>query len=185
MIRLKFSSRRMQMLLAAGGAAGVFLGTQLAQKPRVEEGHLLSPQALEGVWELHSLNGVTLDVKANLPVLSQRITLREGRIFGETRLRTGSEASTAAMPFPDASVRRVTASPDGFETRVFWDGRCSLRKKNNLDFTIGKAQYRANARWNPQSLTLELDHDAILTYPGTAVYRPARPAEGAQTVSAP
>lgn len=182
-IGLKLSGRRTQVMLAAFAALGVLFGAKMARRHPAESLAQVSPENLAGVWELKSLNGVILRPEANLAVLSQHITFRENRIFGETRPRTGSSAATTAMPFPDSSVRRVTSSEDGFETIVTWEGTYRILNRTNLDLTVGKAKYRANTHWNPQTATLELDHDAILTYPGAALYQPARPAAGTQSAS--
>ena len=170
-------------MLGAFAALGVLFGVKVARRPPVEKLARVSSENLAGVWELKSLNGVALRPEANLAVLSQHITFRDNRIFGETHLRTGSSAATTAMPFPDSSVRRITSSEDGFVTIVTWEGTFHIRNRTNLDLTIGKAKYRANSLWNPQTMTLELDHDAILTYPGAAIYQPARPADGTQSAS--
>jgi hypothetical protein len=171
-ILAKLTGRRVQWMLAAGAAIGVLLGTHLTKQQSAAQANIFILERLEGTWELRSLKGEAVGTKAKTALLSQRMTFRQGRVMGVTRLRAGTEAATNAMPFPDASVRRVRFSEDGLEVLVYWDGTYQLKNSNHLDFTIGKAMYGAGLKFNPQTSALELEHDTILTYPGAAVYAP-------------
>ena len=68
---------------------------------------------------------------------------------------------------------------------VHWDGFYRMLTNSDLELTIGKARYYAETKWNPQTQTLELDHDAILTYPGPAVYRAVPMIEARKMAAAP
>jgi hypothetical protein len=177
--------RRFQILLAVGGAVGVFLGVQIKKQQRAGQAKAQLQQTLYGTWELTSLHGAAVGPEANSTVISQRVTFHDQRIEGETRLRAGTEATTTAMPFPDTSAQRVELSPDGFEVIVHWSGSYRMTKNSDLELMVGKAKYYTEPKWNPQTQTLELDPDAILTYPGPAVYRAAPVTEARKTAAVP
>lgn len=161
---------RLHTLLAGAGALGLFLGVHLTHRPGVRETPL-SEQTLDGAWELTAVNGDPVGPKADSTVLSQRITFRQGRAFGETVLRARSEVATTALPFPDQSVRRVIASPDGHDVTVKWDGAYTLLENRRLELHFGAATYRAAVTLAPNARSLRFDHDAILTFPGPTDYR--------------
>lgn len=159
-------------MLLAGSAFGVLIGGHFTKQQHKAQARAQMLERLEGTWELRNLQGQEVGKKTDAALISQRMTLRQGRILGVTRLRTGTEAASTAMPFPDASVQRVRLSEDGLTVEIFWDGTYQLTNNNLLDFTIGKAMYGTVLKFDPQTLLLQLEHDTILTYPGAAVYAP-------------
>lgn len=160
---------RLQVLLAAACALGVFAGVRV-QKSNAETARTLTEQALAGTWELRALDGTAIGPNSPTALLSQRLTFQNGRLHGETRLRADSEAATLTMPFPDSSVDAVTPSPDGYLVTVRWSGSYKPVRANLVALKVGKAGYRVKITPLPGTRALELDHDAILTYKGAARY---------------
>lgn len=161
--------KRLQLLLTLACAVGLFVGVRAVRARRASV-PALTEAALIGTWELQSLQETPVGLKPDSVVLSQRLTLQNGRIEGETRLRAATETATLALPFPDESVREVVSNPDGYDVKVTWNGVYSLVNDKLLELHIGKATYRVEARPNAQARTLLLDHDFILTYRGPAQY---------------
>lgn len=162
---------RVQTLMALICAVGVFVGVRMSHVRNKTAAPAQSAQAVEGTWELQSINGDPVGQKADSVILSQRMTLRGGRIEGETRLPADTPAATTSMPFPDESVERVEASADGHEVTVSWSGTYSRKSDRVLELQIGQATYRAALTLDPVARTLEMDHDAILTFKGPARYQ--------------
>lgn len=144
----------------------------------------VTARVLEGSWELQRIAGTPPGAYAR-GLLSQRVTFRGRRLFGETRLRLDATVAPFVMPFPDASVDRVVWSRNGQEATVYWQGTYRVRNHRNIDLRVGRARYRTNVLWKPDALALQLDHDVILTYPGPAIYRPVRSRPGTLTASTP
>ncbi|MCS6776922.1 MAG: hypothetical protein RMJ43_10020 [Chloroherpetonaceae bacterium] len=169
--------------VVAGSAVFAWIGWGVRQSTRPAATRVTA-RVLEGSWELQMIDGASPGTDAR-GLLSQRVTFQGRRLSGETRLRLETAAVPFIMPFPDASVDRVVWSRDGREATVYWQGTYRVRSHRNLDLHVGKARYRTNVLWKPDTLTLQLDHDVILTYPGPAIYRPVRPRAGTQTASTP
>ena len=164
---------RVQLALATVCCVGVFGGAHLSRAGGASDGAALSQTRLNGAWELQSVGGDPVGPAVESGVVSQRIEFADGKIQGETHLLAASASATTAMPFPDLSVSRVVESDDGHEITVYWNGTCALLPNNRLDFHIGKAQYPLAAHFDPQTMGLEMEQDAILTYKGAAHYRMA------------
>ncbi len=160
---------RLQAYLAAFCALGVFVGVRMAHKSHPGAVSALA-RTLNGTWTLQSVNGDPVGPNADSVVLSQQITFQDGKLHGETHLRADTAAATTAMPFPDDSVRSVHAGADGHDVTVVWDGSYTLQENHILALQVGKASYRAVVTLHPAAHTLELDHDAILTFPGPTRY---------------
>ena len=166
-------SGRVQLALATVCCVGVFGGAHLSRAGLAGDGAALSPERLNGAWELQSVGGDPIGPDVESGVLSQHIVITDGKIQGETRLLASSASATTAMPFPDLSVSRVTESDDGHDITVYWNGTCALLPNNRLQFHIGKAQYPLAAHFDTQTNGLVMEQDAILTYKGAAHYRMA------------
>lgn len=164
---------RVQLALAVVCCVGVFGGAHLSRAGGANDGAALSQTRLDGAWELQSVGGEPIGPDVESGVVSQRVVFANGTIQGETRLLASSASATTTMPFPDMSVSRVTESADGHDVTVYWNGTAALLPNNRLEFHIGKAQYPLAAHFNPQTMALEMEQDAILTYKGVAVYRVA------------
>lgn len=162
---------RVQTLMALICAVGVFVGVRMSHVRSKTAAPAQSAQSVEGTWELRTINGDPVGQKADSVILSQRMTLRGGRIEGETRLPADTPAATTSMPFPDESVEKVEASADGHEVTVSWSGTYSRKSDRVLELQIGQAAYRAALTLDPVARTLEMDHDAILTFKGPARYQ--------------
>ena len=132
----------------------------------------LSAQTVAGTWELQSISGQTIGEKSRSGVVLQRISLRDGRISGETHLKPSADAAQP-LPFPDESVSKVNTEPNG-NTLVRWNGTYSVVDGKRFALQIGKAAFFIPAHRNPQTLLLSCDNDLILTAQGTAVYRPIK-----------
>ena len=164
---------RVQVGLALVCCVGVFGGAHLSRANNANENTVLSAEQLNGTWELQSVGGEPIGPDVESGVLAQKMTVTHGKVQGETRLLAASAAATTAMPFPDLSVARVEESQDGHEVRVTWNGTIAILPNNRIELRIGKAQYRLAAHFNPKTLGLEMEQDAILTYKGVAKYRTA------------
>jgi|GEM_PF-6217231 len=132
----------------------------------------LSAQTVAGTWELQSLDGQALGKKSNSGIVLQRISLRDGRIFGETHLKLTADP-TQPLPFPDESVSKVESEPSG-NTVVRWNGTYSVVDGKRFALKIGKAAFFIPAHRDPQTLLLSCDNDLILNTQGTALYRPVK-----------
>jgi hypothetical protein len=160
-----------QTLLALVCAVGVFVGVRISHARGPKAAPPLSAQAVEGTWELQSIHGDPVGQNADSVILSQRVTLRGGKIAGETRLHGETPAATTTMPFPDESVEKVESSADGHAVTVTWAGTYRIKNGRVLELRIGQAAYRAALTLDPATRTLVMDHDAILTFQGPARYQ--------------
>jgi len=163
----------MQAFLVAACALGILVGMRLSRGGGADQS-ALNEETFAGTWQLQSVNGNRVGPRVDSAVISQQVTFSQGRVHGVTVLRADTEAGTTAMPFPDQSVTEVTASADGHDVTVVWDGTYTLLDKNRADLRIGRAGYRAVVAPDPVTHHLEFDHDTILTYPGRARYRAVR-----------
>jgi hypothetical protein len=130
-------------------------------------------EALDGTWELKSLNGLPIGETTSSAIVSQRVSFREGKIRGETLIRANTDAATSAMPFPDESVTKVLSNSDETGVRVLWNGTYDLDEHQQLALHIGKAIYFIKVTRQPDTHSLELNQDTILTVHGTAKYQRA------------
>lgn len=172
---LAFSRQNHRRLTLALFAAITIVGTMIVI--RVVQNATIAQQitagGLEGTWELESLDGTAIGEQTTSPILSQRMSLRDGTIRGETRVRANTDASTSSMPFPDESVTRVVASADETAVRVLWDGTYQLDDNQQLALHVGKAVYFVKVAWKRDRNVVELNQDTILTIHGAATYRRA------------
>jgi hypothetical protein len=159
--------------LAGLVAVGILAGTGVAETPLRTQGIPLSEQALAGVWELESLAGELVGPNMSSAVLSQKVQFHNGAVTGETRLRPGTAAATTDMPFPDASATQIYTNPTTKEVTVIWDGAYRLLNDGSIEMHLGPHRTRIRARYNRVTRSLEMDHDAILTYKGGACYHAA------------
>ena len=164
---------RVQVGLALVCCVGVFSGAHLSKANDANKTVALNAEQLDGTWELQSVGGDPIGPDVESGVLAQKMTIAHGKVQGETRLLATSAAATTAMPFPDLSVAHVEESQDGHEVRVTWNGTVAILPNSRVELRIGKAQYRLAVHFNPKTLGLEMEQDAILTYKGVAKYRTA------------
>lgn len=164
-------SGRVQVGLALVCCVGVFSGAHLSQAKNAKEAASLSAEQLNGTWELQSVGGEPIGPDVESGVISQKMTIANGKVKGETRLLAASAAATTSMPFPDLSIAHVEESADGHEVRAAWNGTITLLPNDRVELRIGKTQYRLGVHFNPKTLGLEMEQDAILTYKGIAKYR--------------
>jgi hypothetical protein len=162
---------RLQSALTVLCAGVILLGALYRQLRPIKASDVLSAQTIAGAWELQSLSGQAVGDKSALGILSQHVVLKEGRISGETRLK--SQADTTALPFPDESVSAVETEADG-TTRVRWNGTYEIVDGKRFSLRIGKAAFLVPAQRDSSSLLLSCDSDLILTSSGAAIYRPVK-----------
>lgn len=162
---------RLQSALTVVCAGAILFGSLSRQMRPAPASGVLSAQNVAGSWELQSLSGQSVGNQSALGVLSQRVVLREGRIFGETHLKP--DAETTALPFPDESVAKVETESNG-ATTVHWHGTYEVVDGKRLSLHIGKAAFLVPAHRDSASLLLSCDSDLILTTSGAAVYRPTQ-----------
>ena len=159
---------RLQILLVLVCAVGVFAGARMSRSNAAALP--LLAQQIAGTWELQSVNGDPIGPHADSVVLMQRVAFQGGILRGATRLRADTPAGTTMMPFPDESAKSVSATTDGRYVDVDWTGTYTVLDEKRIELHIGKATYRMEAKINLQNHTLECDHDAILTFPGSTHY---------------
>lgn len=131
-------------------------------------------RALNGTWELERIGEQSVGASSDL--VSQKITLLQGKIIGETRIKTASPSGTVAMPFPDKSVVGYRDSVDGETTTFQWGGNYGATTGGRVTSKLGAFSATVNARWDAKSRLLLLDNDFILTYAGPFRYRLIAPA---------
>jgi hypothetical protein len=166
---LGYTRRRRPIALALFGLLGALFSFALFRGTFGPPS--LSSELLSGTWSLQTLTNAPIGPNSRSAILSQFITFRNGTLRGVTKLRADTDAATYAMPFPDESVSQVLTSIDGRDINVVWNGTYQILSKDRIELRIGSAYYRVVARWDADTQTLEMDHDAILTYPGPARYR--------------
>jgi hypothetical protein len=162
---------RVQIGLALVCCVGVFYGAHLSQAKNANQAASLNAEQLNGTWELQSVGGEPIGPNVESGVISQKMTVAHGKVQGETRLLATSAAATTSMPFPDLSIAHVEESQDGHEVCATWNGTVAILPNDRVELHIGKTQYRLGVHFNPKTLGLELEQDAILTYKGVAKYR--------------
>lgn len=164
---------RLQVFLALACAVGVFAGVRVSQNKKNHDSAPLTEQTLAGTWELKSINGDLVGPNVQSVILLQRVTLQNGLICGETRLRADTEAAVSSMPFPDESVTSVKTSMDGFDVAVQWNGTYTILSSHLVELKLGHAAYRVAIKPDPRTHALDFDHDVVLVYKGIAHYVPA------------
>ncbi len=163
--RRKLARRQMLflILLTFFTWAGLFLNRVYRNRQQQELEHLLN-----GTWELEQV--ADQSVGAASEILSQKITLLQGKLIGETRIKTLSPAGTTSIPFPDKSVVGYKDSLDGEVTTFQWGGGYAALTGWRVTCKIGAAAYTLNAHWDSKTRTLTLERDFILTYAGPFRY---------------
>lgn len=164
---------KLHLLLAASCIVGILTGAHLSHfsQPAIPE--IPIARAIQGDWELKSIDGSQIGPKVESVILSQYVRFQGGTLHGATHIRADSDAGTTAMPFPDESVTEVKAPVGGNDLLVVWDGTYKVLPNQLIEMHIGKAKYLIKVHADPQKRTLEMDQDAILTYKGASCYEAA------------
>lgn len=161
---------RLQVAAAAFCALAIFIGVMLNRQPKHDQEGVALSSVVKGTWQLVSVNGNKVS-DPNSVVLSQEMTLGNGKVHGITHMKGETDAATVAMPFPDDTVTSVKQSADGHDVTLTWEGKYDTINRSHAEFQIGKATYRTEIQVNPTGDTIRLDNDIILTYKGAAVYQ--------------
>ncbi len=161
---------RMQILVVIVCAGVIVVGSRYSKMHRIKPGTVLEENTIKGHWSLQSVNKDPVGENEQSVVVDQQVDFHGGEVHGQTRLRADTPAGTTSMPLPDETASEVKTSDDGRLLFVKWDGTYTIKNGNIIELHIGKASYNAVVSLNPRNHTLELDHDAILTFPGKAVY---------------
>jgi hypothetical protein len=151
-------------LLAAAAFGAIFAITGSASDRK-------APPALEGTWELSSLNGEPTGSEAWPAVVWQKVSFRGGTVRGETVVKMEKQAGGVRLPFPDESVDRVVATADGTGLRALWSGTYQVGARDQVILHIGKAIYFVKVSPTPNGETIGFNQDVILALPGAASYR--------------
>lgn len=163
--RRKLARRQMLflILLTFFTWAGLFFNRVYRNRQQQELEHLLN-----GTWELEQIGDQSVGVSAD--ILSQKITLTQGKLIGETNIKTNSPAGTTAIPFPDRSVAGYKDSINGEVTTFQWGGGYTTLTGWRITRNIGTATDTLNAHWDAKNHILSLERDFILTYAGPFRY---------------
>ena len=128
------------------------------------------PATLDGTWELQTLNGDAPNGPSTPGLIRQTLSLRAGKVRGETLLQPLTDQGVVKLPFPDESVDGVVPAAGESRIRVMWSGIYELDSDHQLTLHIGKAIYFLKTTWKPGDQNMELNQDIILTAPGAARY---------------
>ena len=177
--------RRIQTIMVGAGVVGVLIGVRLTQPHKNAAVTHADEAAIEGDWELVSVNGLPVGPRAESVIISQKVHFHDGKLQGETHVVANSEAGTTAMPFPDESVAEVKAGLGNNEVVVLWSGSYFTLPNHIVEMHIGKATYRVTMQDDSSQNTLNMEQDAILTYRGPAAYRASTPLATQRTARLP
>ena len=165
---------RVQVGLALVCCVGVFSGAHLSKANNAKEAVALSAEQLDGTWELQSVGEEPIG-----PDVESGVSCAENDHCAWQSARrnpsAGDKRGGNHVPcrFPTSVWRMSRQVSDGHEVRVAWNGTVAILPNSRVELRIGKAQYRLAVHFNPKTLGLEMEQDAILTYKGIAKYRTA------------